>query len=110
MGGNSTAERRPKGPGKRSRLWLQGLKPSKPARALRLKPCPPKKRHLAANCERASHRCLLHLLIRAWSVDRRDLGAHRPQIGGELATMMDLIEQESPGHIVAGFPHHFLST
>lgn len=49
------------------------------------------------------------MLVGARPVDRGYLRAHRPQVCRELATVMDLVQQESPGHMVAGFPHHFLS-
>ena len=38
-------------------------------------------------------------IVGGWPVDRRHLGAHRPQVARELAAMMDRIEEEAEEHV-----------
>src|SRR6185295_12614058 len=46
--------------------------------------------------ERYSIFCLRRLFVRRWSVDGRYFGAHGPEIGCELAPMMNGVEQDKP--------------
>jgi len=56
-----------------------------------------------------AHEVNLHFFIGARTVDRGDFRAHRSQIGGKLAAVMDLVVQESPGPVVAPFAHDLFS-